>query len=622
MKIMSHQAFVSHIGTHISKLHTSDKSSFKLMKSTTSPSTMMEEAFGGLNQGVIILDGKGRIWLINKAARKMLHHGKKDLLGSTYHELIKPKYIQFIHKNDKDHYTFTYPNGHSIMLHIQYKVIYNHKYLMLTMDNQTDMHHLLEQLAQTNFRFDKLMQHTSDILLRITKKGTITYYNCGDVLSLKLHAKEYLHKNIFEVFPVDLAKQVLKNANQALSTHKLQTFKTQIEIEGQKYYFNIRMFHDMDDQVMCLARDISERISIENKLEYYNIYDPLTGLYNRTYFEERLSHYDDPAYLPMGLVICDLNGLKLVNDTLGHSMGDTIIKESSRIVKSALSNYEEACRIGGDEFAIFFPNCNSTLLEKYKATLMDHLEAYNENHPKLPLSLSIGYSMKDTMDTDMESVFVAADNNMYHEKLLMGIKNRNTIMEGLIQSVSNKEYKTKEQKEDLTNYVIALAKAIHYPEQNMDNLKLFVDFHDIGEVSIPDYILYKKDPLTIEEIDWIKRHSEVGYKISLSIPHLFHIADWILKHHEWWNGEGYPLNIKGSDIPLECRLFAIVEGYMAMISEKPYKEALTVEEATRELSSCAGQQFDPYIVDQFIKILQLETSASSPATMESPAAGE
>gem|GEM_PF-2246431 len=614
MNVMSHKEFQSLIQTYIKQLNQSDKSSFKFTKSEDTifdSSSMMVEAFGHLRHGIIILDRKGHIRLINRVAKKALHSYQDSILGQAYMELFQPGNIQCIQQMDDGSFVFTYTNSQIAIFDLTFKSLFHNKYLMITLEDKTNKDHLLKQLAETNFRFDKLMQHTSDVLLRLTKKGTITYYNCGEVLSLKLNARQYLHKNIFELLPVDIAKQVLSTAGKVLATNQLQTFKAHLDIKQKKYYFHVRMFKDVEDEVMCLARDISEKISIENKLEYYNIYDPLTGLYNRTYFEDRLDYYDDPAFLPMGLVICDLNGLKLVNDTLGHSMGDTIIKESSRIVKSALSTYEEACRIGGDEFAIFFPNCNSSLLEKYKNTIIDGLDEYNNSHPKLPLSLSIGYSLKETMDTDMESVFVAADNNMYHEKLLMGIKNRNTIMEGLIQSVTNKEYKTKAQKQALSDYVINLAKAIHYPDQNLDNLKLFVDFHDIGEVSIPDYILYKKDPLTIEEIDWIKRHSEVGYKISLSIPHLFHIADWILKHHEWWNGEGYPLNIKGSDIPLECRLFAIVEGYMAMISEKPYKQALSKEEAIDELTSCAGQQFDPYIVKQFVQLLKKNDSVTS-----------
>ncbi|QUI21548.1 diguanylate cyclase [Vallitalea pronyensis] len=607
MNVMNHKDFNTLIQTYIEQLSHSDKSSFKFTKSEDTmfkSSSMLVEAFEHVHHGIIILNHKGRIRLMNKPAKKALHCHDDTISGQTYTCLFQPKNIPLIHKIDDEQFAFTYSNNQTSTFNLTFKYLSGHKYVMITLRDLTDMNHLHQQLAETNFRFDKLMQHTSDVLLRLTKKGTITYYHCGEMMSLKLNARQYLHKNVFELLPVDLAKQVISTAKKVLASNQLQTFKAHLDIKQKKYYFLVRMFKDVDDQVMCLARDISEKISIENKLEYYNIYDSLTGLYNRTYFEDRLDYYDDPAFLPMGLVICDLNGLKLVNDTLGHSMGDSIIKESSRIIKSALSNYEEACRIGGDEFAVFFPNCNRALLEKYKTTIMNGLDTYNTSHPKLPLSLSIGYSLKETMDTDMESVFVAADNNMYHEKLLMGIKNRNTMMEGLIQSVTHKEYKTEAQKKALNDYVVKLAKAIHYPHQNMDNLKLFVDFHDIGEVSIPDYILYKKEPLTVEEIEWIKRHSEVGYKISLSIPHLFHIADWILKHHEWWNGEGYPLNIKGSDIPLECRLFAIVEGYMAMISEKPYKKALSKEEAIEELRSCAGEQFDPFIVEQFIKLLK------------------
>ncbi|GKX28372.1 hypothetical protein SH1V18_08520 [Vallitalea longa] len=598
--------FLSFILSRIKKLNNENSTkSSRQEKDFSYTNPVLVNMLKHMDNGIIVTNHNNHILLMNSEAKRAfnLHNGDYDIKDIT--SLIQQKNITSIKQTNDSEYTFTYPNNKIKTYIIKINSLPDST-LMITLKNKTDIIDLMQQLEVSQLKYNLLVNNTPDVLVQLNKKGDITYLNCGLTKDIKIDSNKYINQNIFEVLPIDFARQAKKTLTKVLSSYNPSSFKSNISIDGKDYYFIIRMYPDIDEHVMCLARDISEKKTIESKLEYLNIYDPLTELFNRAYFENKLQYYNDPAFLPMGLVICDLNSLKLVNDTLGHSFGDTIIKESAKIIKEPLSTYEEACRIGGDEFAIFFPNCSRSLLEKYKTTLLDKLNAYNLSNPRLPLSFSIGYSLKETVDTDMETIFIAADNNMYHEKLLQGIKNRNNMVQGLIKSLSTKEYKNEDAKKFLLENVLKLARAVNYPEHNIDNLKLFVSFHDLGQVSIPNNILYKTEPLTNEELEIIKRHSEVGYKISLSIPNLFHIADLILKHHEWYNGEGYPLNIKGENIPLECRIFSVVESYTAMITDKPYRKAISIEKAISELEHCAGKQFDPYIVDKFIEIIKEE----------------
>ena len=101
----------------------------------------------------------------------------------------------------------------------------------------------------------------------------------------------------------------------------------------------------------------------------------------------------------------------------------------------------------------------------------------------------------------------------------------------------------------------------------------------------------------------MQTHVEIGHRIARSVPELFSIADLILKHHEWWNGKGYPLGLRGEEIPLECRIFAIVDAYDAMTNDRPDRNALNGKEAAAELRRCSGSQFDPDWVDHFIAII-------------------
>jgi len=145
-----------------------------------------------------------------------------------------------------------------------------------------------------------------------------------------------------------------------------------------------------------------------------------------------------------------------------------------------------------------------------------------------------------------------------------------------------------------------LGRTLGLTEKKISDLRLLAKFHDIGKVGIPDQILFKPGALTTEERKEMNRHSEIGYRIAKSSADLLPIADWILKHHERWNGQGYPLGLSGETIPLECRILAIVDSYDAMTNHRPYRKAMSQTAAIAELRHCAGKQFDPQLVEKFI----------------------
>ncbi|MFZ5648332.1 MAG: HD-GYP domain-containing protein [Bacillota bacterium] len=149
-----------------------------------------------------------------------------------------------------------------------------------------------------------------------------------------------------------------------------------------------------------------------------------------------------------------------------------------------------------------------------------------------------------------------------------------------------------------------LAKAIGLSAGSIPDIRLLARYHDIGKLAIPDSIIFKPGSLTSEEFREIKRHSYTGYCMARSTPGLDHIAEWILLHHEWWNGCGYPMGLKGEEIPLECRILSIADAYDAMTSHRPYRNAMTCDQAVNELKRCAGLQFDPQLVEFFVRFIE------------------
>ena len=151
--------------------------------------------------------------------------------------------------------------------------------------------------------------------------------------------------------------------------------------------------------------------------------------------------------------------------------------------------------------------------------------------------------------------------------------------------------------------VVELGEYIGLPEHKIMDLRLLAQFHDIGKVGIPDRLLFKPGKLNEAEKTEMQRHSELGYRISKSIPELGSIAELILKHHERWDGKGYPLGIRGLDIPMECRILAIVDAFDAMTHDRPYRTAMSVAYAMEELKSNSGTQFDARLVEEFLELL-------------------
>ncbi|MGE5405129.1 MAG: diguanylate cyclase domain-containing protein, partial [Candidatus Saccharibacteria bacterium] len=353
---------------------------------------------------------------------------------------------------------------------------------------------------------------------------------------------------------------------------------------------------------LVLIEDITDRKRVEEQLKYLSMHDQLTGLYNRNYFEEEMRRLEKGRYNPVGIVMCDVDGLKLVNDTLGHRTGDILLKTASWVLSKCFRSSDVVARVGGDEFAVVVGNCDRTILENLCDRIHKSVEDYNKTNPGLPLSISLGFAVRTDLSISLPELFREADNNMYREKLHSSRSARAAIVQTLMKALEARDFLTEGHADRLQDIVARLGIAAGLHGQSLTDLRLLAQFHDIGKVGIPDRILFKPGRLTADEVQEMQRHSEIGHRIALSAPDLVPIAEWILKHHEWWNGEGYPLGLSGEDIPLECRILAIADAYDAMISDRPYRRARPHEKAIEEIKRCAGTQFDPNLVEKFLEV--------------------
>jgi diguanylate cyclase (GGDEF)-like protein/PAS domain S-box-containing protein len=348
--------------------------------------------------------------------------------------------------------------------------------------------------------------------------------------------------------------------------------------------------------VQCI-RDIGERKRMEEELRRWSTRDALTGLYNRAFFEEELRRLEKSRSFPVSLILCDLDGLKVVNDMLGHEQGDELLRRTARVISSCVRGADVVARVGGDEFAVILPQTDRKAAEEVAGRIIEAAERDTAQHPDLPLSISVGSATAENASRPLREVYKEADDAMYMNKLAGGKDPRAAVIRALKAALAEKDFHNTER---MKRIACMLGEAVGLSHKEMADLRLLVDMHDIGKLGVPDHILLKPGPLTEEERKEIQRHPEVGYRIALSSGELAGVAPYILQHHEWWDGRGYPQGLRGDQIHLLSRILAIVDAYDAMTSERPYHGALTHEEALEELKKCAGSQFDPHLIEIFL----------------------
>ena len=352
--------------------------------------------------------------------------------------------------------------------------------------------------------------------------------------------------------------------------------------------------------VVMVFRDVSQEKRQQERILYLSYHDPLTQIFNRRYMEEELNRMDQTSQLPIAIIMGDVNGLKVINDVFGHKTGDLLLTEVAKTLQYSLHNTGIAARWGGDEFLILLPHTD----HRKAQDIISRLEEAFRKSDRLPLEVSVamGFDVKEDMTQSLSQSLQKAEEKMYHKKLLEGKSYRNSIITTLLATLYEKSMETEEHAVRLETYCMAIADKLNLSTEDKNELSLLAILHDIGKVGVNIETLNKPGPLNNEEWKEMMRHPEIGYRIAQNTPELSTVSEYILSHHERWDGTGYPRGIKGTDIPLLCRILAVADAYDAMTNNRSYRKAMDSRTAMDEIGRCSGTQFDPFIVNIFLNL--------------------
>ena len=380
------------------------------------------------------------------------------------------------------------------------------------------------------------------------------------------------------------------------------------EIKHVQLFFNVVQRSDEEFYRLSLVDQTLLRKKID-EIKYLSYHDQLTGVFNRHYLLEEVSKLDHPNHYPIGVIMTDLNGLKLVNDSFGHDVGDQLLIKACRVLESELGAHDIIARTGGDEFVIITPNTTEQEVKKK----IKQMQASSDNIgiKDLKLSMAYGYSIKKSTAQSLTDILKAAEDIMYKDKMFNRTSQRKNVINSIIATLHEKHPREEEHSNRVSQYAIMLARALDLPSDKILNIKMAGILHDIGKVAIDYSILDKSEPLTVMEFEEIRKHPSIGFRILSSAEVFGDIAEIVLTHHERVDGHGYPRKLKSDAISIEAKILYVCDAYDAMTSDRPYRKTLTKEEAIQELIHGKGSQFDAKLVDAFVKCLEADIKPST-----------
>jgi len=385
--------------------------------------------------------------------------------------------------------------------------------------------------------------------------------------------------------------------------------------------------------------------------------DGLTGLFNHRTGQEKLADQLKQAeryQRRLSVIMLDVDHFKSINDTYGHPAGDSVLKAVARLIRNNCRDVDIPVRYGGEEFLLVLPEVTqdgaTVVAERIRVALKGEMIKHEDLEIAITGSLGVACfpddadSQQNLLDLADKSLYlskrlgrdqvhtaadlmfepeiveekssediardvrdgpftppVISEEARQHEELVPEVVD---MVKSLAASLYAKSEYNKQHHLEVARMSELLAKVMGLSAQQVEQIRVAGLLHDVGVLQLPQELLHKEGRLTKEERDVVNQHATLGAQMLRPVRALKDICEILENHHERWDGTGYPKGLKGEDIPLPARIVAIVDSYHAMISERPYRPAMTHEEALKVLKDGAGKQWDPFLIEIFSAVMK------------------
>ncbi len=577
-----------------------------------------------LEEHITITDMQGKITYVNRIQTENRHFGSKTLLGESTEVFGEdpsrgPTQKEVLEKTLRDGFwhgeIINYAaDGSEIIMDCKTQIVTDDEGKPVALggiaQNITDRKLMEQVLYREKEQFRTTLLSVGDGVISTDGKGIITIVNTVAKKLLGLKGVDIVGHHISDVFRlIDDAtgEPIIGSVEKILAGEKAREVPVHailLSADGTGIYIEettapIKDRAGNTTGVVLVFRDFTEKHLRQKEIEFLSFHDYLTGLHNRRYYEENVKLLDKEDYLPLTIIMADVNGLKLTNDAFGHAVGDLLLRRIARILRKASRSADLVARIGGDEFILVLPKSGPEVAEKVMARI--NAAIAKEKVENLVLSISMGYAVKSDEAMSLEDLFTGAENAMYRHKLTESSSMRSRTIDMIMTSLFEKSEREMYHSKRVGELSEAIAAQMGFSATQVNQIMLAGLMHDIGKIGVNEDVLNKTSKLDENERKIIERHCETGYRILSSASEFGPIAQYILEHHERPDGKGYPRGLKGDEISMPAKIIAVADAYDAMMSDRPYRKAMKKEDAINELLKYSKTQFDGDVVETLVK---------------------
>jgi diguanylate cyclase (GGDEF)-like protein/PAS domain S-box-containing protein len=574
------------------------------------------------DEGIIVTDSSGIITFANPALEKMLGCSTGEMNGQSWLDFVPPAMRERAIKADQAR---AKGQGERYELQLQHKdgtpvpvqISASPRYDSLTgtytgtqavMTNIANIQQAERAIRESEEKYRLIFERSPFGILHFDNQGIIT--DCNEKFMEIIGSS---HEVLLGLDMTRLPDQnIVKAVQSALQGETAIYEDTYRSVTAEKVtpvraifapIFSAGGSYGKAEGGIGIIEDITDRKAAEEKVRHMSYNDQLTNLYNRYYMEEELKRLDTERQLPFSIIMADVNGLKLVNDTYGHLVGDQLLCKAADIIRENSRSEDIVARWGGDEFVILLPQTPEKVANKVAKRISDSCKSVQVED--FPVSIALGSATRKRFTKTLNATLKEAEDKMYEQKLTESRSTKSAVLGTLLKTLAAKSYETEAHTRNMQETALNIGKRLGLPDSELNRLVLLITLHDIGKINIPEELLIKQQALTEQEWEVMKKHPETGYRIAMATEEFAHVAVDILSHHEKFDGSGYPRGLKNQDIPLLARITAVADAYEVMSNGRPYKKAMPTEAIIAEFKKCSGTHFDPVLVNILLSFLTL-----------------